>query len=134
MWANHDVSSNGTPGPCDPALIGCTATPNYSTLSAIGSTFSVPVDLKGFIGGGQIGYNWQFANWVAGLETDLQGIAHHEESGSFFTVVPQPAFPAFPLASAATVSRSLDYLGTVRGRLGWTPAGNWLRYGTGGLA
>jgi len=28
----------------------------------------------------------------------------------------------------------MKYLGTVRGRLGWTPAGNWLRYGTGGLA
>ena len=49
MWANRDVSSAGTPGPCDPTLIGCTSTPNYSTLSAIGSTFSVPVDLKGFI-------------------------------------------------------------------------------------
>ena len=135
MWANHDVSSTGTAGPCDPTLIGCTATPNYSTLSAIGSTFSVPVDLKGFIGGGQLGYNWQFTNWVAGLETDLQGIAHHDESGSFFTVVPQPAFPAFPLASAATVSRSLDYLGTVRGRLGWlaTPAHTPLRHRRSGL-
>ena len=134
MWANRDVSSAGTPGPCDPTLIGCTSTPNYSTLSAIGSTFSVPVDLKGFIGGGQIGYNWQFTNWVAGLEADFQGIGHHDERGSFFTVVPQPAFPAFPLNSAATVSRSIDYLGTVRGRLGWLATPALLLYGTGGLA
>ena len=30
----------------------------------------------GFIGGGQIGYNWQFSNvFVAGIEADIQGIA-----------------------------------------------------------
>ena len=28
----------------------------------------------------------------------------------------------------------MKYLGTVRGRLGWTPASNGLLYGTGGLA
>jgi opacity protein-like surface antigen len=32
------------------------------------------------------------------------------------------------------LSDNVKYLGTVRGRLGWTPAGNWLLYGTGGLA
>ena len=31
---------------------------------------------SGFVGGGQIGYNYQFANsWVAGLEADFDGIA-----------------------------------------------------------
>jgi len=35
---------------------------------------------------------------------------------------------------STTLSDDMKYLGTVRGRLGWTPAGNWLRYGTGGLA
>jgi opacity protein-like surface antigen len=33
-----------------------------------------------------------------------------------------------------TLSDNVKYLGTVCGRLGWTPAGNWLLYGTGGLA
>ena len=34
----------------------------------------------------------------------------------------------------ATVSRSIDYLGTVRGRLGWLATPAVLLYGTGGLA
>src|SRR5882724_9701270 len=29
-------------------------------------------DVSGVVFGGQIGYNWQFGNWVFGLETDIQ--------------------------------------------------------------
>src|ERR1700756_4869663 len=29
-------------------------------------------DVSGVIFGGQIGYNWQFGQWVFGLETDIQ--------------------------------------------------------------
>ena len=32
-------------------------------------------DLEGGLVGGQIGYNWQTANWVLGIETDLQWAA-----------------------------------------------------------
>src|SRR5687767_393896 len=32
-------------------------------------------DLDGGLFGGQIGYNWQTANWVLGIETDLQWAA-----------------------------------------------------------
>jgi outer membrane immunogenic protein len=33
-----------------------------------------------------------------------------------------------------TLSDNVKYLGTVRGRLGWTPSSGWLLYATGGLA
>src|SRR5437660_648005 len=36
-----------------------------------GSTFSK----TGFIGGGQIGYNWQRGNFVFGLEGDISGLS-----------------------------------------------------------
>src|SRR5262245_65836876 len=39
-----------------------------SPLFATGST----ENLNGLIGGAQDGYNWQAANWVAGVEADLQ--------------------------------------------------------------
>jgi outer membrane immunogenic protein len=135
-WGNdNSVRSIGSPGPCDPiAGGGCTATPNYSTLSAIGSTFNLPANLDGFIGGGQIGYNWQFNRSVAGLEADIQGIGRHGASSLLATVVPSPAFPANPLTLTATVSRSIDYIGTVRGRVGWLATPSVLLYGTGGLA
>ena len=34
---------------------------------------SVDLPLKGAIGGGQVGYNWQTGPMVLGLETDFQG-------------------------------------------------------------
>lgn len=65
----------------------------------------------GFLGGLQAGYNWQFSrNFVFGLETD---------------------FAWTDVTSAANVS--LNYVGTVRGRLGYA-ADNLLIYGTGGYA
>src|SRR5215472_12489945 len=39
---------------------------------------------NGFIGGGQIGYNWQYSSLiVVGLEADFQGALERESSGTF---------------------------------------------------
>ena len=47
----------------------------------------------GFIGGGQIGYNWQFYNsFVAGVEADIQGIAGGNSHETSVTAAPV-AFP-----------------------------------------
>jgi len=134
-WSRNSLDSVGTPGPCDPAAGGnCPNIPNYSTLSAIGSTFSVPLNTRGFIGGGQFGWNQQFTNFVAGFETDLQGLSNASNSVTFASTVPSPPFPGSPLTQTATVSRSLDYLGTLRARAGFLAAPSFLIYGTGGLA
>jgi outer membrane immunogenic protein len=76
---------------------------------------------KGFIGGGQIGYDWQVTNWVFGLVADFQG-ADIKASGT--TIV-----PPFTIS----LSEKLDFLGTVRARAGWA-VNNWLFYGSGGVA
>ncbi len=99
----------------------------------------------GFIGGGQIGYNWQLSSsLVAGIEADIQGVAGTGGGGATATtVVPTGLTVTIPPAVTPTsidvtttmsASKSLDYLGTVRGRIGhlFTPA--LLVYGTGGLA
>jgi outer membrane immunogenic protein len=93
----------------------------------------------GFIGGGQIGYNWQFYNSVvAGVEADIQGIAGNHGSRSVVTGVPVPGVIGSTYGDAfvgvTSVRGSLDYLGTVRGRLGWLFNPTLLIYGTGGLA
>src|SRR5262245_8948586 len=43
-WTNSNaINSTSVPGPCDPAAGGgCVASPNYSTLFALGATGSVP--------------------------------------------------------------------------------------------
>ena len=88
---------------------------------------------SGFIGGGQIGYNWQVnPTWVAGLETDFQGSTL---GGSATVGGPFGFFSGGVAATTATftASEKLDWLGTVRGRLGLA-MGRILFYGTGGLA
>jgi outer membrane immunogenic protein len=104
------------------------------------ATGDVPVSVKGFIGGGQIGYNYQFANsFVVGIEADIQGVAgaSHTSSLAQSGVVPGSiGIGGVPVgaSSVITSSRDIHYLGTVRGRLGFTLTPTFLVYGTGGLA
>ncbi len=97
-------------------------------VSDIGSTMG-PLGPKpeGGFGGGQIGYNLQRGNIVFGAEADFQG-ADITNSKSV-AVPPPPLQPVFTLGSKST----LDWFGTVRGRLGYA-FDRTLVYGTGGLA
>lgn len=88
---------------------------------------------SGFIGGGQIGYNWQFYNGavLAGVEADIQGNAYGNNTTNFTTAA---VVVGVPVISNTALARSVDYIGTVRGRLGWLFTPTLLVYGTGGLA
>jgi outer membrane immunogenic protein len=112
---------------------------SYGAASVAGASGSVPSgNRSAFIGGGQIGYNWQISSaWLVGFEDDIQGITGngHGTLGNSNPVGAGTFFgnPDVVTTSIATTNK-LDYLGTVRGRLGYlfTPA--LLLYGTGGLA
>jgi outer membrane immunogenic protein len=109
--------------------------PNLASAITTLSNFNVPTNNNRFIGGGQIGGNWQFAKiWVTGIEADIQGVAGNKGSASVGSTVNVPGFPANSVVQTATLSRGLDYLGTVRGRLGILVGPSLLFYGTGGLA
>jgi outer membrane immunogenic protein len=68
---------------------------------------------NGIAGGAQIGYNWQFGQFVVGLEADFQGSAAND------------TFAAYKFSN--------PWFGTVRGRAGYA-MNNVLVYATGGLA
>jgi outer membrane immunogenic protein len=111
------------------------AGPEYGVASAMLATTSTPVKIDGFLGGGQIGYNYQFANgWVAGLELDFQGIAPEHSTGNAFSQAVEPGFNAFPIDQFLSAEGSLKYFGTVRSRVGFLILPTLLAYGTGGLA
>jgi outer membrane immunogenic protein len=74
-------------------------------------------DPDGFIGGGQIGYNYQIGQWVVGLEADFQGTD----------------LKASAAAGAFTASNEINWFGTVRGRVGYA-FDRFLPYVTGGFA
>ncbi|MDP3554680.1 outer membrane protein [Methylocystis sp.] len=110
----------------------------YAAYSALGASGVSQGNTSGFIGGGQIGYNWQFwgGRLVAGVEADIQGVASGNSNNTSVTAA--GAFPFIAaseiVTTAITTSKRLDYIGTVRGRLGWLFTPTLLVYGTGGLA
>jgi len=88
---------------------------------------------NGIIGGGQIGINYQWQNTVIGLEADFSGLQSRASSNAqfaFYDATKAP-FPNYTSANYANVKQ--DWLGTLRGRVGYA-FDNVLLYGTGGLA
>ena len=77
---------------------------------------------------GQIGYNYQIQSFVLGLEVDIDGATGRNS----MTDLHGADLGFVPIASNS--AQQLDWLGTVRGRLGLTPIDHLLVYGTGGLA
>jgi outer membrane immunogenic protein len=79
----------------------------------------------GVVGGGQIGYNFQFSPWlVVGVETDFQGTSIGSSGGGWQGW------------GGGVDTARINWFGTVRGRLGVTFPGlsQLLIYGTGGFA
>jgi outer membrane immunogenic protein len=96
----------------------------WGTSSDTNGFFATPTtgnfNTSGVLGGGQLGYNWQFGQWVLGLETDIaaSSLKGSTSNGICLTVV---------------CTTSQTWLGTTRGRLGYA-FDHWLVYGTGGVA
>jgi len=93
-----------------------------------GFPLSYSFDRNGYVAGGQIGYNHQMSQWLFGIEADISATGM-KGSSTIFT----PTCPVCGGPNTSTVTQDMDWFGTVRGRLGWV-AGQWLIYGTGGLA
>jgi outer membrane immunogenic protein len=89
---------------------------------------SVTANTNGFLGGGQVGCNYQFApNFVVGIEGDGSAA---DIKGNLTESVAVP-FP--PGVLTGTAHGKTDWLASVTGRLGWA-AGPWLIYAKGGVA
>ncbi len=127
--------------PVGPNTINAVGIGAFALSGTAGNTQS------GFIGGAQIGYNYQYgSNVVLGVEADIQGSGIRGTSstnGLTYARTPYALQPANanPLVGAVStglgtsiVQGGIDWMGTVRGRIGylWTPT--LLLYGTGGLA
>jgi opacity protein-like surface antigen len=95
----------------------------FQGLAAIPT--SQKADVGGFMGGGQVGYSYQISQrFVAGLEADITG---GNIGGSFGNT---DIFRGF----TTSTTQNIDWLGTVRGRLGFLGRDDLMIYGTGGFA
>ncbi len=86
-------------------------------------------DSHGWLGGLQVGANWQTGAWVGGLEMDLSA-AGIRGSSAFSGTDSAPA-PAVTNWTASYADR-FDWLGSARARLGYLPWPGLLVYVTGG--
>src|SRR3954451_3557605 len=95
-----------------------------SALTSGGTTEFFNLTPDGFNGGVQAGYNWQAANWVFGLEADIQGASQRDNRACVASCNPFAA----PIIFAA-YDATLPWFGTVRGRVGYS-VGSSLFYAT----
>jgi outer membrane immunogenic protein len=83
---------------------------------------------RGIVGGGQVGYNWELpSGWVVGIEADLQASGIKGSDTRIQT-------PQFFEVTSTSVSKDVNWYGTVRARGGYLINPQWLVYATGGLA
>jgi outer membrane immunogenic protein len=116
-WSHTDGSWTGLPSA---ALFG--ANPIGGGLNG-----------SSFLGGGHVGYNYQFApTWVFGVEGDWTwthaGGSNSQGWTLFGTSIPTGG------GAATTMSSTVDWLASLRGRLGYLVTPNVLAYATGGIA
>ena len=74
-----------------------------------------------FIGGGQLGFNWQVSNIVLGLEWDIDGATDNNNTGTVF----------IPTVGTIQVTSNNRWITTLAARFGVTN-GSWLFYGKAG--
>jgi outer membrane immunogenic protein len=111
----HATAAAGNPiaDPGDPIVFG----------------YSGDFSSSGFAGGVQGGCDRQYGQWVWGSVTDFTWTDRSATSAPFQIVPVSPT----TLSNAETLEVRLKHFGTVRSRIGWV-GGNWMLYGTGGLA
>ncbi|MDR0254107.1 MAG: porin family protein [Brucellaceae bacterium] len=77
---------------------------------------------NGFLGGIQAGYNWQFDQTIVGIETDFQGAGLKSKAELSFN------------GQSEAAEAKINWFGTTRVRLGYTPVDRFMVYATGGVA
>jgi outer membrane immunogenic protein len=115
-WGNQPVQETGD-----------TVTGGQQAVNAGAIPASLAGRPSGFVGGGQLGVNYQVNSVVLGIATNWQW-ANLIDNQTVSTSV--PTFNQF----ATNAHQDLEFFETARGRLGITPVQPMLLYVTGGLA
>ena len=141
-WASGGGNNSYLPYADTTYPIGSTpflgASPNLFFLPGGGTTGN---NTGGVVGGGQIGYDYQFGNsFVVGAETDFQGTSITGGNQGNFAGLYNSPYPGSstglltPLVTGNGGNLGLPWFGTVRGRAGYLVTPTLLLYGTAGFA
>ena len=104
---------------------------SFTTVGTFGGARQT-VSSDGFTGGGQIGYNYQLPGFGGGFGGPGSGLVIGLEADASYTDLDRTRNVGV-FGVTGTLRSDLDFLGTVRGRLGYS-FGQFLIYGTGGFA
>lgn len=130
VGGNAGAAIDNSTGNIDPSGCFTSAAPcgGPLTLNALRSdSYTFPA--ASFTGGGQVGYNFQIASVVLGIETDINYNSQHE-SDSVNRALAAPLIGNF----VHSTSDHSNWFGTLRGRAGFLVMPSLLLYATGGLA
>lgn len=117
-WASSGVT----------ALPGDALTQSLSFGQPVVPPVSASLNANGGLGGGQVGYDWQFSGrGVVGVEADIAAASLKSSAST-----PLMLFGTQP--ATFDVSRNIDWFGTVRGRVGFLASPDLLIFATGGFA
>ncbi|SCZ13915.1 outer membrane protein [Microvirga guangxiensis] len=117
-WGDSEVSLSSA----DPDFFGALEVAGFGRSSNEGS----------FTGGAQVGYNHQIGAAVIGLETDISYLNLNDH---YEAVVSETALGgALVETETLRAGHKVQWFGTLRARLGFTPAERLLVYATGGVA
>jgi len=97
--------------------------------TAINNAETVIMSPAGWLGGFQLGYNWQAGHMVVGIEGDWQWTGQRDRACLFSCLPADLGGGPFVLSE----EQKLDWFATLRGRLGYT-VDHWLWYVTAGAA
>jgi len=135
-WGHQDTSLSVADATYPNCHFCASATDSFTVdMANIQNAGSPGLNLKGFTGGGQFGFNWQVSHWVFGVEVDYESFRLNATNNTS-TVLPQlTAYPACAASCVASLSTSVStqWLFTARPRIGiaWDQT---LLYATGGVA
>jgi outer membrane immunogenic protein len=130
-WANGTNYTFADPG--NAAFFSCfNCSLPYQSESLSGGHES------GVLGGLYLGYNWQFApTWLVGVEGDFTwtDLKHSVNAPLFSDAAPPPSSAIIPVVgSNLNFETDVKWLASLRGRVGYIVANDWLFYATGGVA
>jgi outer membrane immunogenic protein len=128
-WTGFYIGAHAGYGRSDTSVELSPGHPNAITFFTLGAVVpSLETRPDGFLGGGQLGYNYQQGPIVYGIEAD---ISYSRVRGS--TAITTVTDPNLVVSFTNAAEQKLDWFATLRARLGFTPADSLL-YVTGGLA
>lgn len=132
-WTQSDkVATSGSTSYINPTF-ALGAADIVSALTQL-ATNRFSLNSNGFIGGGQVGYNYQYCSGVlAGVDIDFDGLTNSDNTHTLQKSVNLVDFDENYVGSL-TVKQKINYLGTVRARLGYVYRPTILVYLTGGFA